>query len=134
MIFLSNTSDHCPLIAEICCNLNNGRRNYSLYNWRKLSQKEISESYSVTLCNKLCDLNPPTSPANPLAIEEYISPQHLYCTPVKKPFLQSCSKSTKSQAGTLQSVPLIDGRKLLENGGNYLIIQATLLVQLENHT
>ena len=55
-------------------------------------------------------------------------------TLVNKLFLQSCSKSTQSQTRTLQSMVLIDGPKLLGNGGNYLIIQTTLLLQLENHT
>ena len=74
----SNTSDYCPLVAEIrsnvlCCPQQQKKRNkHSLYNWRKLFQKEISESYSVTLCNKLRELDPPPSPANSLAIEEYL--------------------------------------------------------------
>ena len=70
------TSDHSPLVVEICSNVfccsQQQKNKHSLYNWRKLSQKEISGSYSVTLCNKLHELNPPTSPANSLAIEEYL--------------------------------------------------------------
>ena len=98
----SNTSDHCPLFAEICskifCCLQQQKNKHSLYNWRKLSQKEISESYSVTLCNKLRELNPPTFPVIHQQLKSVCSTSVLPCiTPVKKPFLQSCSKSTKAR-------------------------------------
>ena len=133
----SNTSDHCSLFAEICskifCCLQQQKKNkHSLYNWRKLSQKEISESYSVTQCR---ELNPPTSPANPSAIEKCLlnicTAMHNSCKETIPPKL---FQKYKSQARTLQSMLLIDGPKLLGSGGSYLIIQTNLLVQLENHT
>ena len=114
----SNTSDHCPLAAEvrsnvICCPQKQKKNKHPLYNWRKLSQKKISESYSKTLCNKLRELNPPSSTTNPSAIEEYLSVPPCR-NPVKNLFPLRCSNITKSQAGTPQLMLPIDAPKPLE--------------------
>ena len=136
----SNTSDHCPLVAEvrsnvICCPQKQKKNKHPLYNWRKLSQKEISESYSKTLCNKLRELNPPSSTTNPSAIEEYL---HSICSAMQKSCEESiplrCSNISKSQAGTPQLMLPIDAPKLLGNDGSYLTTQTTPLAQLGKHT
>ena len=77
----SNTSDHCSLVAEIrsnvfCCPQQQKKRiNIPCITGENFLRRKSQRVNSVTLpgiFNKLHELNPPTSPDNPLAIEEYL--------------------------------------------------------------
>ena len=72
----SNTSYHCPLVAEIkrdilhCPRLKKKQR--TTYNWNKLSKKQILESYSTALHDKLKEVNFPSPSDNPATLEEHL--------------------------------------------------------------
>ena len=72
----TNTSDHCPIVAEVerdillCHHLKKKKR--TTYNWKKLSKKQIVESYSVALHDRLKEMNLPSTSDNPSTLEEYL--------------------------------------------------------------
>jgi len=122
----SNTSDHSPLVAEISSTVQHCPRSkktsHASYNCRKLSQREIQETYSVNLREKLN-----------VTHQQLKNTYRLFVLPCRRPARKQShlrhSSDTKGKDGTPQLMLPIDAPKLLGNGGNGpvdLVTQPTL--------